>query len=139
MYRVPQASRLSLLGSLPHSFPSPLHSTQRKSNTEHKAREAFFNRGEGEVGRGERKMAREREAHLTERVEAMEKRLAESLTALSMDMGTKAQWDQAQWECLGREMEGCRKEIAEVGRQVGLAAVWVAITTQALPPQRQQE
>jgi len=61
-------------------------------------------------------MAREREARLTERVEAMEKRLAEGLTDLSRDMGTKAQWDQAQWESLGREMEGCRKEIAEVGR-----------------------
>jgi len=62
------------------------------------------------------KMAREREARLTERVEAMENRLAEGLTALSMDMGIKAQRDQAQWESLGREMEGCRKEIAE-GRQ----------------------
>ena len=58
------------------------------------------------------KMVREREASLTERVEVMEKRLTEGLTALSMDMCTKVQWDQAQWECLGREMEGCRKEIA---------------------------
>jgi len=85
------------------------------------------------------KMAREREARLTERVEAMENRLAEGLTALSMDMGIKAQRDQAQWESLGREMEGCRKEIAEVGRQAKLAAVEAAIETPALPLQRQQE
>ena len=63
------------------------------------------------------KMAREREACLTERAGAMEKRLAEGLAALPVDMGTKAQRDQAQWESLWREMEGCRKEIAEVGRQ----------------------
>jgi len=85
------------------------------------------------------KMAREREACLTERVEAMEKRLAEGLMALSMDMGTKAQRDQAQWESLGREMKGFRKEIAEVGRQAKLAAVAAAIETPALPLQRQQE
>jgi len=85
------------------------------------------------------KMGREREARLTERVEAMGKKLAEGLTALSRDMGTKAQWDQAQWESLGREMERCRKEIAEVGRQTKLAAVVVAIETPALPLQRKQE
>ena len=79
-------------------------------------------------------MAREREARLTERVEAMEKKLAEGLTALSRDMGTKAQW-----ESLGREMEGCRKEIAEAGRQAKLAAVAAAIETPALPLQRKQE
>jgi len=42
------------------------------------------------------RMVWEREAHLTERVEAMEKRVVEGLMALSMDMGTKDQWDQAQ-------------------------------------------
>jgi len=85
------------------------------------------------------KMAWEREAYLTERVEAMEKRLAEGLTALSMDMGTKAQRDQAESESLGREIEGFRKEIAELGRQVKLAAVAAAIETPALPLQWQEE
>jgi len=85
------------------------------------------------------KMAQEREACLTERVGAIEKRLVEGLATLSVDMGTKAQRDQAQWESLGREMEGCRKEIAEVGRQAKLAAVAAAIETPALPLQRQHE
>jgi len=36
-------------------------------------------------------------------------------------------------------MEGCRKEIAEVGRQAKLAAVAAAIETPALLQQQKQE